>query len=74
MVNELRYRPSAKRWHAYRNGLYECPLHCGDLLAIQIGDGYFPCRLELDADWYVEIGETKLRLHPKTVYRAMLLF
>lgn len=71
---ELRYKPSTKRWHAYRDGHYICPLHCGDPLMIEVADRHFPCNIEMDTQWYVRIGKTKFRLHPQAKYRVILLF
>jgi len=73
-MHELKYKPSTRRWHAYRKGSYACPLHSGDLLALEVADRYLSCRMVYDTDWYVLIGETKFRLHRKAVYRVILLF
>jgi len=39
-MHELKYKPSTRRWHAYRKGSYACPLHSGDLLALEVADRY----------------------------------
>lgn len=73
-VHKLLYDPKSKRWHAYEEDNYCCPLHCGDQICIRVETRYFPARIELDNQWYVYIGEQKFRLHPKQQYDAILMF
>ena len=60
------------RWHAIpQGGGHEYALHCGDMLTIQILDQHYPCRIELDSDWYIIIGKTRFRLYQKEIYRVL---
>lgn len=45
-------------------------VHCGECFHIRIDDRHgFTCRLELDRDWYVIMGESRFNLKKKEVYQ-----
>lgn len=71
---ELRFHVATRRWRAYEGSRLVCPLHCGDPVLIQVGDGFYPTILELDTEWYVMFKETKFWLHRKAKYKAWVLF
>ena len=73
-VHQLVYCHSSKRWHAYKDEAYCCPIHCGDSICIRVKDRYFLARVERDTQWYLLIEDDKFRLHPKQKYDAILLF
>lgn len=37
-VHQLVYCQSSKRWHAYKDEAYCCPIHCGDSICIRVED------------------------------------
>jgi hypothetical protein len=44
---KLVYLPKSRRWHAFENMRYCCPLHCGDQIGIRVQDRYRRFRLLL---------------------------
>lgn len=44
------------------------PLHCGESFILYVGKTAYPCRLELDSNWYIIMPDTKFVLHTSTVY------
>jgi len=66
---KLSYEQNTDRWHAItQDGSPPYALHCGDSLIIQVAERFLSCRIEMDWDWYLLIGENKFRLHSKEVY------
>lgn len=55
-VHQLVYCHSSKRWHAYKDEAYCCPIHCGDSICIRVKDRYFLARVERDTQWYLLIN------------------
>ena len=47
-------------------------LRCGECFDLAIGSAWFPCRLELDANWYVILKGTKFTLHTRTAYTVRM--
>ena len=39
---KLVYLPKTKRWHAFEDEHYCCPIHCRDQICIRVKDRYFP--------------------------------
>jgi hypothetical protein len=67
----LLYGRQWDRW--YVHDVYDQPvgLHCGECFEIQVGTSYLPCRIEMEADWYLIIANsTVFHLHPKSSYRV----
>lgn len=71
---KLVYLPKTRRWHAFEDEHYCCPLHYGDQICIRVKDRYFPAVVELDTKWYLLIDDVKFYLHPKQRYDAILMF
>jgi hypothetical protein len=71
---KLVYLPKSRRWHAFENMRYCCPLHCGDQIGIRVQDRYFPAVVNQDKKWYLLIDDVKFYLHPKERYDAILMF
>lgn len=70
---ELLYNSTRKRWMADDGLGFSVPLGTGSRFAIYVGSSYYMCKLEFDTAWYIRLGYTKFRLHPKEKYVAMLL-
>lgn len=63
----LHFDREQDQWCAQLEG-QNYPLHCGESFLLYIGRTAHPCRLELDASWYVIMPETQFALHTSTVY------
>lgn len=63
----IRYDADRDVWCAIL-GERSYPLHCGEGFALYMAGKAYPCRLELDTDWYVLIEDTRFILHRRTVY------
>jgi hypothetical protein len=69
----LSYCEETDRWEAYNlDGDFCYDLHCGALLALQIDDYFYACRLEFDNAWYVIFKNAKLHLRPNSTYLSFL--
>jgi|GraSoiStandDraft_2_1057267.scaffolds.fasta_scaffold717636_1 Domain of unknown function (DUF5348) len=73
-LHQIVFCPTSKRWHAYEEQVYCCPIHIGDSISIRIKDRYFQAQVERDTQWYISIEDEKFRLHPKQKYDVILLF
>ena len=67
----IQYDADAEAW-TISQGCQTYPLHCGECFDLAIGAIWLPCRLEMDANWYVLLKGTKLILHPRTIYAVRM--
>lgn len=67
----LRFDREQDQWYV-QLGDRSYPLHCGESFLLYVGKTAYPCRLELDASWYVIMPETKFALHTSTVYKVSI--
>lgn len=68
---ELTYGKDAACWMVHMEGKV-FPMHCGEWMNMRIGDKGLPCRLELDRDWYVILGQTRFYLRKTDTYLVEL--
>lgn len=61
LTQRMRYDHQNDRWHIYGNSL-EYDLHCGDCFEILIDGIAIQCRLELQHDWYIILGDISFYL------------
>lgn len=65
--SELTYCKDAACWMVHMEGKVS-PMYCGEWMNMRIGDKGIPCRLEMDRDWYVILGQTRFDLRKKDTY------
>ncbi|SED10857.1 DUF5348 domain-containing protein [Paenibacillus sp. GP183] len=70
-LESIYYDIEQEKW-CMRQGVRSYGLHCGECFDLYIGKTAYPCRLELDTDWYVILPETKFTLHLRTVYQVRM--
>lgn len=64
---ELTYCKVAACWMVHMEG-QRFPMHCGEWMNMRIEERGIPCRLEMDRDWYVILGQTRFYLRKKDTY------
>ena len=68
----IAYDPEWDRWVMSMDGR-KVELHCGECFRMKLGGYDICCRMELDRDWYVIMGETSFILRPKSRYQIQLM-
>lgn len=66
-VESIHYDIGQEQW-CVRQGGRSYRLRCGECFNLYIGKTAYPCRLELDTEWYVILPETQFTLHTRTEY------
>lgn len=70
IITRLIYCDTKNRWEIHHDNQKALPVHCGDHFYILVEGKYLPCRIELDVNWYVDLGQSIFYLHPKMRYRV----
>lgn len=64
---EMSYDPEQDRWVVVL-GNRRYGLHCGEYFHLLVGKAKFPCRLELDCEWYIILHGVRLNLRIQDTY------
>lgn len=67
----LMYDPETDRW-IIDAGSRAYSLHCGDCFQLNIGNQCIPCRIEMDWQWYIVMGNTRLDLRVQETYPVVI--
>jgi len=67
----MTYDPEMDRWIiGTKDQAYG--LHCGDCFQLSIGNQCVPCRIEMDWQWYIVMGNTRLNLRVQETYSVVI--
>lgn len=67
---KMTYDRDGQRWVVHIEGR-KVGFHCGEWLLMRINDWHeIPCRIELDRNWYVIMGDVRFYLRKKETYQV----
>lgn len=64
---EMSYDSDQERW-VVDIGNRKYGLHCGEYFHLLVGKSKFPCRLELDSEWYIILQGVRFNLRIQDIY------